>query len=455
MPAKRLVWLSVVAWLALLPTLARGQERQRLTVEAGTPVTVYADRVENLDRDRLLLAEGNVQIEQGDVRIEADRVEVNTETGEAVATGRVVLFDGRDRLTGDRVEYNLRSGTGIVYKAEGAAEPHFFFAGDSMERFGDKAYRVAKGVFTTCEDETPAWSIRFGRATAYLDDWMHGTNASFWVGKVPLVPFIPFFATSLRKDRHSGLLTPTFGSSNEKGFYVRQPIYFVLGDSQDLTLAPAYYEKRGFGLGATYRYVRREGSRGELGGFYLHDTEESPDYDADRWVVSLRHEEIFTPRLALRADIARVSDNTFLRGVRRHPGRAGRAAPRVQRVALAALGEVELRRPALLLPGSDDRGADRAEPPPRPQPQRLPAAHPSRPAVSPLPAGQLVRQLRAGHRVRGATARPGATPVVPVVARRLLHRHPTGRRSARPSTTPRSSAPRSTAASSSRTRGRS
>jgi LPS-assembly protein len=312
-PAKRLVWLSVVAWLALLPTLARGQERQRLTVEAGTPVTVYADRVENLDRERLLLAEGNVQIEQGDVRIEADRVEVNTETGEAVATGRVVLFDGRDRLTGDRVEYNLRSGTGIVYKAEGAAEPHFFFAGDSMERFGDKAYRVAKGVFTTCEDETPAWSIRFGRATAYLDDWMHGTNASFWVWKVPLVPFIPFFATSLRKDRHSGLLTPTFGSSNEKGFYVRQPIYFVLGDSQDLTLVPAYYEKRGFGLGATYRYVRREGSRGEIGGFYLHDTEESPDYDADRWVVSLRHEEIFTPRLALRADIARVSDNTFLR----------------------------------------------------------------------------------------------------------------------------------------------
>ena len=312
MPVPRLVWLMVVAWLALLPSLARGQERQRLSLEAGTPVTVYADRIENLEREKLLLAEGSVQIEQGDVRLEADRVEINTETSEAVATGRVVLFDGRDRLTGERIEYNLRSATGVVYKAEAAAEPHFFFGGNRMERFGDKAYRIAGGNFTTCEDETPAWSVRLRSATAYLDDYMWGTGASFWVWKVPLVPFIPFFATSLRKDRHSGLLTPTFGNSSDKGFSVRQPIYFVLSDSQDLTLSPTYFQERGVGLGATYRYVRTEGSKGELDGFYLHDKEDSSDHDHDRWVGSLRHEEVITPRLVLKADVARVSDDTFL-----------------------------------------------------------------------------------------------------------------------------------------------
>jgi LPS-assembly protein len=314
-PSTRLGWLVVVAWLALLPTLARGQERperQRLSLEAGTPVTVYADRIENLDRERLLLAEGNVQIEQGDVRLEADRVEVNTETGETVSTGRVVLFDGRDRLTGERIEYNLRTGTGIVYRAQAAAEPHFFFGGNRMERFGDKAYRIADGIFTTCEDESPAWSVHLGSATAYIDDYMWGTSASFWVWKVPLIPFIPFFATSLRTDRHSGLLTPTLGSSNTKGFFIRQPIYIVLGDSQDLTLAPAYFTKRGPGIGATYRYVRAEGSKGELDGFYLHDDEESSTHGTDRWLASLRHEEVITPRLVLKADVARVSDNSFL-----------------------------------------------------------------------------------------------------------------------------------------------
>ncbi|HZS32676.1 MAG TPA: LPS assembly protein LptD [Methylomirabilota bacterium] len=311
MPEKRPLWLVVVL-LGLLPAWAAGQERQQLTLEAGAPVTVYADRIENLEREQLLIAEGNVELQQGDVRLEADRMEVNSETGETVATGRVVLFDGRDRLTGDRIEYNLRTATGIVYRAEGAVEPHFFFTGDRMERFGDKAYRIASGVFTTCEDESPAWSVRLGSATAYLDDWMWGTNASFWVWKIPVVPFIPFFATSLRKDRHSGLLTPTFGTSSVKGFYFRQPVYFVLSDSQDLTVAPSYFEKRGFGLSAAYRYVRTESSRGEFSGFYLHDTEDAPGRDNERGVVTLRHEEFFTPRLVLRADVNRVSDRTFL-----------------------------------------------------------------------------------------------------------------------------------------------
>ncbi len=312
MPDKRLAWFMAVATLAFLPTLARGQERQQLSLDAGVPVTVYADRLENLERERLLIAEGNVQIEQGDVRLEADRVEVNTETGEAVATGNVVLFDGRDRLTGERIEYSLRSGTGIVYKAQAVAEPHFFFSGNRMERFGEKAYRVSQGVFTTCEEETPAWSVRLGKATAYLDEYMWGTNASFWVWKIPVVPFIPIFAASLRRDRHSGLLATTFGNSSEKGIWIKQPIYFALSDSQDLTLAPVYFEDRGFGISAAYRYVRREGSRGELEGFYLHDEKASPDYDPDRWVASLRHEEIITPRLVVKADLARVSDNTFL-----------------------------------------------------------------------------------------------------------------------------------------------
>ena len=311
MPVERLYWTVVVTVLSLLPTLARAQERQQLSVGAGTaPVTVYANRVETLDRERLLVAEGNVELEQGDVRLEADRMEVNTETGEAVATGRVVLFDGRDRLTGERLEYNLRSGTGIVYRAQGSAEPHFFFAGERMERFGDKAYRVSSGVFTTCEDESPAWSVRLGSATAYLDDWLYGTNASFRVWKIPVIPFIPFFATSLRKDRHTGLLTPTFGNSDTKGFFVAQPFYWVVSDSQDLTIVPTYFSKRGFGLGAAYRYVRTEDSRGEISGFGLRDREDNDDL---RGVIALTHEERFTPSLVLKADLGYVSDNDYFK----------------------------------------------------------------------------------------------------------------------------------------------
>jgi LPS-assembly protein len=307
---KRLCWALVAAWLLVAP-LALAQERQELSLGGGAaPVTVLADRVENLDREHLLVAEGDVQIQQGEVRLEADRLEVNTETGEAVASGRVVLFDGRDRLTGQRLEYNLRTGTGIVYQGQGAAEPHFFFGGERMERFGDKAYRIQGGVFTTCEDESPAWHVRMGTGTAYLDDWLYGTNASFWVWKVPVVPFIPFFAASLRRDRHTGFLVPTFGNSSTKGFFVGLPFFWAISDSQDLTLVPSYFTKRGPGLGFDFRYVRTEASRGALSGFGLVDRERDDDL---RGVLAFTHEEQITPRLTLKADLGWVTDIDYFR----------------------------------------------------------------------------------------------------------------------------------------------
>jgi hypothetical protein len=111
------------------------------------------------------------------------------------------------------------------------------------------------------------------------------------VGRVPLIPFIPVFSASLRKDRHSGLLAPSFGTSNDKGFTYRQPIFWAISDSQDLTLVPTYFEKRGLALGGSYRYIRRETSRGELEGFGLDDTERKEM----RGVVGFRHEEELTP----------------------------------------------------------------------------------------------------------------------------------------------------------------
>lgn len=298
----------MVAWLLLVPAVALAQERRELTIRTGeAPVSVFADRIENFEADRLLIAEGRVELVQGEVRLEANRLEVNTETGEAVAAGRIVFFDGRDRLVGERLEYNLRTGTGVVYKGEGFAEPHFFFSGARMERFGEKAYRLTDGAFTTCEDESPAWSVHWGQATAYVDDYIWGTNASFWVWKIPVIPFIPFFGASLRKDRHSGCLTPTFGTSSTKGFTFRQPVFWAIDDSQDLTLIPTVYEKRGVGLGATYRYVRKETSRGDISGFGLYDT----NVNEPRGVAGLRHDEQLTPRLTLKADLAYVSDNQY------------------------------------------------------------------------------------------------------------------------------------------------
>src|SRR3989442_583376 len=137
-----------------------------------------------------------------------------------------------------------------------------------LERVGEGVYRVRRGIVKTCEDgESPAWSFRFGSATADIEALIYGTNASFWAKGVPLVPFFPFFAAAIRRERQTGLLPPVFGTSGRRGFFAEIPFFWAISDSQDATLGLDFFERRGVGGSAEYRYILSERQRGGLGGW--------------------------------------------------------------------------------------------------------------------------------------------------------------------------------------------
>jgi LPS-assembly protein len=277
---------------------------------AGGEVTVIADRMEDLGRDGIVVATGNVEVTRGRARLLADRIEINRETGDAVATGRVMFYDGEDRLTGDRIDYNIRTGTGVVHRGEAETAPYYRLSGERMERIGESVYRVRRGVFTTCEDDPPAWSFRFRDATADLEDYVYGTGASFWVKNVPLIPFFPFFAAAIRRERQTGFLFPVLGTSGRLGFYTEIPFFWAISESQDLTLSFNAYEARGFGGRALYRYRLAENHGGSLGGFYVHESEAEGD---DRGWGTFRHEWHDTRGWRAVADVNLVSDDEVLR----------------------------------------------------------------------------------------------------------------------------------------------
>jgi LPS-assembly protein len=277
---------------------------------AGGDVTVVADRIEDLGRDKVVVATGNVEVVRGRARLNADRVEINRETGDAVAVGRVAFYDGEDRLTGDRIDYNIKTGTGVIHRGEASTPPYYRIAGERMERLSDSVYRVRRGIFTTCEGDSPAWSFHFNEATADLEDYIYGTGASFWVKEVPLIPFFPFFAAAIRRERQSGFLFPVLGSSSKKGFYTEIPFYWAINDSNDLTVSFNAYEAKGFGGRLLYRYRLSETSGGQFNAFYVHESQVN---DEDRGWINFKHEWQVTPSLRAVADVNVVSDDLVLR----------------------------------------------------------------------------------------------------------------------------------------------
>src|SRR5262249_4359068 len=207
--ARRAAALAVAALLSLAlgVTAAPGQPKSPVTIGAGAQeATILADEIRQIGgANELLLATGNVEITQGESRLLADRVEVNRDTGTAVAQGRVVFFDGQDRLVGERIDYNLKTGTGVVYNASTFSPPHYRLPAERTAGVGPGLYNLYRGSFTTCEGDEPAWAFKMGTGTVALDDVAYGQNASLWVAdKIPLIPYVPFFAAALRRERQSG-----------------------------------------------------------------------------------------------------------------------------------------------------------------------------------------------------------------------------------------------------------
>jgi len=331
----RAVWGALLLVLPLVlgsPGAGLPQSRRPpLTIpqDGAGEVTVTADQMQQVGGPpNLLIAVGNVEIVRGAARLLADRVELNRDTGEAVAQGKVVFYDGQDRLVGDRVDYNTKTGTGVVYNATAFSSPYYSLSGRRLDRIGESVYEAKDAVFTTCEGDNPAWSFRIGSCVADLNDIVSGTDASFWVGKIPLIPWFPWFAAAIRRERQSGFLFPQLGVSSNKGFFARIPYYWAIDDSQDLTVSLDTFTSRGVGASLEYRYILSQETAGQLSGFFVYEAFKD---DETRGVGSFKHTWQVTPGLSFKVNANVTSDDRVFRqyGDRLHERSTQRAETNV------------------------------------------------------------------------------------------------------------------------------
>jgi LPS-assembly protein len=298
--------------LGVWPALA---QQTPLTIPgAGGETNVVADRIQQVGgASDLFVATGNVEITRGNNRLVADRVELNRATGEAIAQGKAVFFDGQDRLVGERIDFNLNTGTGVVYKAQTFVPPYYRLSAERMDKLGDSVYSVRQGLFTTCEGDNPDWSFKMGSAEADLESSISASDTSFLVKGVPVIPYVPFFAAALRRERQSGFLFPEFGTNSRYGFLTRAPYYWAINDSQDLTVALDVYTQRGIGADIEYRYSLSQETQGQLFAFGVNESflneRASKSLPENRGYFKFQHSWQATPSFSVKVDANVTSDD--------------------------------------------------------------------------------------------------------------------------------------------------
>lgn len=278
-------------------------------------VQVDADSMEYSEAERKVIARGNVRVVMENRSLFADDVAVDLDDQVVVATGHVVLMEGLNRLEGDRMEYNYRTNLGVITNGRAFLGPGVSFSGVEIRREGERQYRVIGGRFTSCrlcqpEPQTPDWEFRASEGTVYQDEFLVSRNTSFWVKGIPTL-FSPIAALPIGP-RRTGFLIPRFAYSNRDGFVVRQPFFWAISPSQDLTVTGIYRAERGVDFLGHYRYILAEDTRGEMTGRYLHDTTPAAP-QSNRGEFKWLHDQVLTPTWTFKADVQHQSDRRLRR----------------------------------------------------------------------------------------------------------------------------------------------
>jgi LPS-assembly protein len=206
-----------------------------------------------------VVAEGNVVATYGGATLRAQTLTYTPATETVVIEGEVEITRETQWLKGSRAEINISDDTGIIYDASGFSD-ELFVAADSVTKVGPDTYIATNGFLSACEDDVPKWSFRSKSATIQTSGNAKISHTLFRVKKVPIFYFPYMILPTGRKERSSGLLLPTTGSSNNKGRRISQSVYLVLGRSADVTYQADWFTERGLGHRGIFRTRPNEAS---------------------------------------------------------------------------------------------------------------------------------------------------------------------------------------------------
>ncbi|MBL3704821.1 LPS assembly protein LptD [Sulfitobacter sp. BDSS02] len=241
---------------------------------ARPPAVLVADDV-YVTPDRTLVAEGNVEAFQDDIRMRAKRITFDQDSETLTVEGPIRIDQGGEiTVFADFAELDRGLQNGLLTGARMVLNQQVQMASLQMARVNGRYTQLYKTAVTSCEvcgdGRPPLWQIRARKITHdQQEQQLYFEEAQFLVYDVPI-----FYLPGMRLpdpslERANGFLIPSVRTTSTLGTGVRVPYFFMLGDHADLTLAP-YVSSSTRTLGYRYRQAFRNG-RIELEGAYTKD----------------------------------------------------------------------------------------------------------------------------------------------------------------------------------------
>ncbi len=233
---------------------------------------------------RLVYYYGGATVTYQDMKLTADYLEYDMLNNTVFARGRKDLVTGE--MTGlpemtqgsqtykmDELRYNFTSQkarvTNMVTK-----ESDGLLQGKKIKMLPDKSINMRDGIYTVCDLEEPHYYLKLSIAKVITKPSQKTVFGPAWpvVGGVTVPIGLPFGFVPKKPSRATGLLMPTFGEEQARGFFMKDAgMYFVFGDYFDLSLTGDYYTMGSWAVNVNSRYKVNYKFNGTLSFNYSND----------------------------------------------------------------------------------------------------------------------------------------------------------------------------------------
>lgn len=227
----------------------------------------------------------NIELKADYIMLDLVRKEVYAEglpdsTGTIVGTP--VFKEGDEEFESKTMRYNFETQKGIITDVK-TTQGDGFVHSDLTKKISKDEFILEKGKYTTCDAEHPHFYLRMTKAKVISNKKIITGPAYMVLEDFPIYfPMIPFGYFPNSTTYTSGILIPTYGEEQGRGFFLREGgYYWAASDHFDLALRGDIYSKGSWAAKMHTNYKVRYKYNGSLDFSYnLNKYSEQPLPDA-------------------------------------------------------------------------------------------------------------------------------------------------------------------------------
>ena len=193
-----------------------------------------------------------------------------------------VFKQGASVVEPDSIRFNIDTKKALIWNSRTEQNGGTIIA-ERTKKENDSVYFINRGKFTTSKDlDDPEYYFLLRKAKIVPDKKVVTGLTNLFIYDVPTPIGLPFAFFPLTKKQTSGVIFPSFGEQNDRGYFLQNGgYYFAVNDYFDLAILGDFYTNGSYGVRFENKYNKRYKFNGNLGFRYenlINSERGFPDY---------------------------------------------------------------------------------------------------------------------------------------------------------------------------------